>query len=113
MKKIFSIITAVISGLVAVFLITTCFVKTNVSIASNNPVYVLVFNQSTTATKENGYTAEDKQYDEVLKKLDKVTNVSVFTRLVNKTSLTTGVEQDLGGNFVKWNTSLKQKNIVV
>ena len=57
MKKIFTIIAASISGLVALFLITTCFIKTNVSIASNNPVYVLVFNQSTTATKENGYTA--------------------------------------------------------
>ena len=113
MKKVFTIIAASISGLVALFLITTCFIKTNVSIASNNPVYVMVFNQSTTATKENGYTVEDKEYDEVLKNLKKVSSVSIFNRLVNGTKLTTGVEQDLDRSYVKWSTALKQKNIVV
>ena len=113
MKKIFSIITAVISGLVAVFLLTTCFIKTNVSIASNKPKFIYVFNQSTTATQTNGYTETDKAYNDILKKLNKASSVSVFTRLVNRTKLTTGVKQDLDGKFVKYNTSLKQKNIVV
>ena len=67
----------------------------------------------TRPTKENGYTVEDKEYDKVLKNLKKVSSVSIFTRLVNKTSLTAGVEQDLDGDFVKYSTALKQKNIVV
>lgn len=113
MKKIFSIITAVVSGLVAVFLLTTCFIKTNISIASNKPKYVYVFNQATTATKTNGYSDTDKEYDEVLKKLKKASSVSIFTRLVNRTSLNEGVVQDVNNTYAKWNTSLKQKNIVV
>ncbi len=113
MKKTFSIIAAIISGLVVMFLITTCFIKTNVSIASNNPYQILVFDRSTTATKQNGYSAEDKEYNKVLKKLKSVSSVSIFKRLVNGTSLKVGVEQDIDNTFATWNTSFKQKNVVV
>ena len=67
MKKIFSIISAVICGLVIVFISTLSFIKTNVAIIQNNPVSIYVFNESTTATKANGYTKDNAEFNEILK----------------------------------------------
>ena len=113
MKKIFSIISAVICGLVIVFISTLSFIKTNVAIIQNNPVSIYVFNESTTATKANGYTKDNAEFNEILKKLKKVSSVSIFTRLVNQTDATPKVEQDLNGTFTSYSTDIKQENIVI
>jgi len=113
MKKAFTIISAVISALVVAFLITISFVKTSVAIESNNPKYVVVFNQSTTSTQTNGYTAEDKEYSQILDGIKEISNISILNRLINNTKVFATVEQDLDKTFAKWNTSLKQTNIVV
>ena len=42
MKKIFSIIAAVMSGLVIVLLVTTCFIKTNAADAEYVRTYVRI-----------------------------------------------------------------------
>ena len=78
MKKAFTIISAVISALVVAFLITISFVKTSVAIESNNPKYVVVFNQSTTSTQTNGYTAEDKEYSQILDGIKEISNISIL-----------------------------------
>ncbi len=113
MKKIFTIISAVISALVVAFLITISFVKTSVAIESNNPKYVVVFNQSATSTQTNGYTVEDKEYKQILDGIKEISNISILNRLVNNTKVFATVDQDLDKTFAKWNTSLKQTNIVV
>ena len=113
MKKIFTIVSAVISALVVAFLITISFVKTSVAIEHNNPKYVVVFNQSTTSTRTNGYTAEDKEYGQVLEGIKEISNISILNRLINNTKIFATVEQNLDRTYAKWNTSLKQTNIVV
>ena len=113
MKKIFSIISASMASLVLVFLITLCFIKTNVSIVNKNPVRVMVYNESSTATVANGYTKDDAEYIEILNLVKKVTSVSVFTRLVNNSVVKPVIEQDLDGKYADWSTEIKLENIVV
>lgn len=113
MKKVFSIVSAVISSLVVVFLVTMCFVKKNIYIKSNGPVTVMVFNQSTTATVSNGYEKGTAEYNDVLKQLENVTNISLFNRLKNGTTLENRIVQDVEGKYTKWSTTLKSNNIVV
>ncbi len=113
MKKIFSIISAVICGVVVLFVSTLSFIKPNVKLVQNTPANIYVFNESSTATKANGYNTESAEYNEILKRLKKVTAVSMFTRLVNQSEPTPTVQQDLSGTFTKWSTDIKQENIVV
>ena len=113
MKKIFSIISAIMSGVVLLFVLTLCFIKTNVKMDRNNPAFIYVFNKSTTATVANGYSKNNAEYEKVLKRLNKVSSVSIFTRLVNGADVNPKIEQDLNGTFSKWSTDIKQNNVVV
>lgn len=113
MKKIFSIIASSMAGVVFLFIITLCFIRTNVNIINENPVSVMVFNESSTATVTNGYTKDDAEYNEILKKVKKVTAVSIFTRLVNNSVVKPVIEQDLSGKYAEWSTEIKLENIVI
>ena len=113
MKKIFSIISIALTGLIVVFICSLCFITTNVSIKSNRPKFIHVFNRSTTSTIMNGYTEDNDKYSKILNNLNKVTKVSVFNRLVNKASLKKEIEIDIDGNKRKWSTDLKKEYIVV
>ena len=113
MKKIFSIISASMAGIVFLFLITLSFIKTNVTLVSNNPVRIMVYNESSTATVTNGYTKDDAEYSEILKNVKKVSSISIFTRLVNNSPVKPVIEQDLEGKFADWSTEIKLENIVI
>lgn len=113
MKKIFSIIAASLSGLVLVFITTLGFIKTNVPISYKDPVYIYVFNQSSTATATNGYSTSNSEFSEIMKNLKKSSSVSAFTRLVNGTDIKPKIEQDVDGTFTTYSTDIKQDNIVV
>ena len=113
MKKIFSIISASLSALVLMFILTLSFIKTNVPINIGNPVSIYVFNQSTAATVVNGYKQDNAEYSEILKRLKKVTSISNFKRLVNSDDVKPKVQQDLKGAFSVWSTELKVENIVI
>ena len=113
MKKIFSIIAAVMSGLVIALLVTTCFIKTNVNSKANDPKFIYVFDKSTTATVSNGYNVDSKEYKDILNNLNKLTRVSIFDRLVNNTDVKPTFQQDVEGKYSKWTTDLKLDNIVV
>ena len=113
MKKIFSIVSAVICGLVFSFIITMCFVKKNVGIQNNRPKFVTVFNKSTTATASNGYEEGTAEYTETLNQLKGLTNISLFNRLRNGTTLKHRIDQDMVGKYTKWSTALKSNNIVI
>ena len=113
MKKIFSIIAAVMSGLIMAFVLSLCFIRTSVPLSFKDPTYIYVFDRATTATVANGYSPEDNEFHDVLEQVKKMTSVSVFTRLVNKTDVKPTIQQDLEGTFSKWSTDLKLHNIVV
>lgn len=115
MKKIFAKIAACIMAVVVLFLITLNFIKTNIPLEYNyGDIYQInIFNQSTTSIGQNAFTSEDKEYDDILKNLNLVTNVPIFTRLVNRGRIDDKIEQDLGGKFNTYSTEMKQSYIAV
>lgn len=113
MKKIFSITSAVLSGIIIVFIICMCFIKVNIKIDKGSPKTIYLYNKSTAASVSTGYSESDSEYKKIMKSLDKLTNISMFNRLSNKTKLNDKVTIDSEGSFTKWTTDLKQQNIVI
>ena len=115
MKKIFSKIAACIMAVVVLFLITLNFIKTNIPLEYNykDIHQINIFNQSTTSIGKDSFTSEDEEYDDILKNLNLVTNVPIFTRLVNRGRVDDKIEQDLGGMFNSYSTEMKQSYIAV
>lgn len=113
MKKVFSIISACLAGLVVVFVVCTCLIKTNIPLEYGKPKFITVYNQSTTAIGSTEFQSGTDNYNKVLKELKNVTNVSIFNRLVNGGTLTDKPQQDLDNKLSSWSTEMKLKNIVV
>jgi len=121
MKKIFVIIASVVMSLVVIMVIVMSLVKVNVKIDyDGDPKQIYIYNQSTDAishtsggSKINYFTKENEEYSEILSYLNKATNISVFERLLNNSTLKNEVEQDFDGTYTKWSTELKKKNIVI
>lgn len=125
MKKIFAKIAACIMAVVVLFLITINFIKTNIPLEykRDNVAGLYIFNQST--TKSISYTDETftdgpndsniewKDVNEILDNLNQITNVPIFTRLVNRGRIDDNIEQDLGGMFNSYSTEMKQSYIAV
>lgn len=113
MKKIFSIISMSLVGMIVVFLITISLVKTNIGIETNRPKMINVFNNASTATATNGYNEQSIEYSKVIDELEGLTNISIFNRLSHQTTLKHKIVQDTEGLYAKWSTNLKLKNIVI
>jgi len=121
MKKIFVIIASVVMSLVVIMVIVMSLVKVNVKIDyDGDPKQIYIYNQSTDAishtsggSKINYFTKENEEYSEILSYLNKATNISVFERLLNNSTLKNEVEQDFDGTYTKCSTELKKKNIVI
>ncbi len=113
MKKIFSIVATCMSALVLAFIVTLCFIKTDVTLVSGEPIKILVYNKSTASTVTNGYTKDNQEYFDILEELEKLTSVSIFTRIVKDTDVNPVIEQDAERKFAKWSTDIKLNNIVI
>lgn len=113
MKKIFAIISGAISGVLILFIICMCFIKVNIKIDKGAPKTIYLYNKSTAATTSSGYESGSAEYKKIMKDLEKLTNISIFNRLNNKTKLNDKIQIDTSGNFAKWTTDLKQSNIVI
>lgn len=111
MKKIFSIISACIVSLILVFMLVLCFVKKNVYISYGTPEKIYVYNKSSTVT--HTFDNTNKEFDEILKRLKKMTSISLFNRLIKLKTLQTNVNQDLDGKYETWNTSIEKDNLVI
>ena len=108
-KKIFVVLACVISALTASFLITVCNVKSNVGIAIGNPYSIVVFNQSTTGKE----IKNEEKLLEFNKQMNKLTDLSVFDKLVNGVTIKNRIYQDSEGKFSKWSTDLLNNNLVI
>lgn len=108
-KKIFIVIACVFSVLIGAFLITVNSVKQNVSIAVGSPYSVVVFDHSTTGKE----LKSENTLNNFNKKFEKLTNVTVYDKLVNGANLSKRIYQDSDNKFSKWSTDLLNKNLVV
>lgn len=109
LKKIFIAIAGGFSLVIVSFLITICNVKSNVSIAFNSPYSVVIFNNS---TKGEEYKTE-ANLETLQEEINKLTNLTVYNKLVNGFSLTKKIEMDTSGKFTKYSTDLLNKNLVI
>ena len=113
MKKIFIIISSVLMVAVITLLVTLTQINKNVNIKFDNPAKIYVYNESTNPTKNDGYTENDEAYATLVNKINNMTNMSLFKRLVELKTLDTKVEQSKDGTFAKWTSELKSKNLVI
>lgn len=121
MKKVFIILSSVLMSLIIIMVVVMSIVKVNVCIDyDNDPKQIYIYNQSTDAishtsggSKINYFTKDNDVYNKILNQLNNSTNISVFERLLNNSTLKNEVSQDYDGTYTKWSTELKQKNIVI
>lgn len=108
-KKIFMIIACSFIFVIGTFLITISNIKSNVGIAVGSPYTVVVFNHSTTG-REIKDESLMKEFNDEMKKL---TNVSVYDKLVNGASLSKNIQVDSNGKLSKYSSDLLNENIVI
>ncbi len=118
MKKIFSIITAVFGITIITLLVTLACVKKNVPLGNGDPYKIMVYNHSTTALKSSitddpGFTKDDKEYAEILKKLNKTTTLSLLDWLVHENTLDLHPTQDQKKIYSSYTTEMKTEYIAI
>lgn len=111
MKKIFSIIAASVTAGILIFISVLCFVKKNVYIEYGTPERIYIYYKSTTDTAS--FDSTNKKFDKLLAEIKNMTKMSLFNRLVHLNTLNTEVYQDLDGKYSKWETTMKQDNLVI
>lgn len=113
MKRVFIIISAVLMVAIISLLVTLTQVNKNVNIKFDEPEKIYIYNESTNPTKNDGYSKTDEAYTELVNKINNMTNMSLFERLVKLKTLDTQIEQSKDGTYVKWTSELKSKNLVI
>lgn len=118
MKKVFIIISSVIMSLTLIMILVMSLIKVNVKLdIDDEPFQIYVYNKDIVAYKNdngNGYFVDtDKEYKEIIKQLNNMTNISVFKRLMNGISLDAKPEQDLDGTFTTYSSDLKKNYIAI
>ena len=113
LKKIFMISSAVVVAVILSLIITLCSIRSNVHIDYSSALYVHIFNHSTVAIDSQKYQDKDGGYDEIIEKINEITNVSAFDKLVNRVSLDKVFVQDPEKHYTKWSTDIKNKNVVI
>lgn len=108
-KKIFIITACSLMVLIGAFLITLNNIKSNVCIAVGSPYSVVVFDHSTTGKE----ITDEKKLEKFYKKMNNLTNVSVYDKLINQATIEKKIFQDSSGRYAKWSTDLLNKNVVV
>lgn len=108
-KKIFIVIACSITVLISAFLIALNNIKSNVCIAVGSPYSVVVFDHSTTGNE----IKDEKVLEKFYKQMEKLTNVSVYDKLINKASIEKKIFQDSNDKYAKWSTDLLNKNLVI
>ncbi len=108
-KKIFIVIACSITVLINAFLIALNNIKSNVCIAVGSPYSVVVFDHSTTGNE----IKDEKVLEKFYKQMEKLTNVSVYDKLINRASIEKKIFQDSNDKYAKWSTDLLNKNLVI
>lgn len=113
MKKVFISISAVFLVVVVTLLVSLNVIKKSVYIENDKPSVIRVYNESTNPVKNEGYKPADAEYEQIYQKLKNTTSLSLFDRLTKFKTLDSKLELSKDGTFVKYNTELKNKNLVI
>ncbi len=113
MKKIFIAISSVLMAIVIAVLVTLNVKKKNVAIAFETPSVIRIYNNSTSPIKSDGYSKDDKEFNEIIELVDKMTNISYFNRLLDLKTLDTKIEVSNDDTYVTYSSDLKQGNYVI
>jgi len=113
LKKIFMISSAVVVAVILSLIITLSNIRSNVRIDYSSALYVHIFNHSTVAIDSKKYQDKDGGYDDIISKINEITNVTAFDKLINRVSLDKKIVQDSQNQYVKWSTDVKNKNVVI
>ena len=112
-KKIFVVVSAIIVAVMVALVVTLKNVKSNVHINYASPYKVNIFDHSTVAIDSNKFLDEDGGYDNILSKINEITNISAFEKLINRVNLDEKIIQDSEASYTVWSTDIKNKNIVI
>lgn len=113
MKKVFIVLASILmAGVVAIIITINCM-KKNVAIEHDAPYTIRVYNKSTNPNNNTGYKAETAEYSIINEKVNNITNMSYYDRLLKFKTLDTKLELSTDGTYVKWTSDLKSKNLVI
>lgn len=110
MKKVFIVIASLLMAVVITLLIVLNSLKKEVGIELENPVSISVYNKSNNPVI---YDKEDAQYAQIMEKLNNVSRMSLFDRLLKLKTLEAKVEISKDDTYVKWNQEISNENYVV
>lgn len=109
MKKIFSIISAVVIVFVGVFLTSIIAIKKNIGFAFSNPESVIVYYKS---NNPNTYEEDSKEYQSIVKELNELTNISLFKLAINNNNLNYKVEYN-STDYSVYDEGMNSENLVI
>lgn len=113
MKKIFSIVAAVILVFVVVLLSVMAGVKKNIGFDIEKPTWINVYYKSTTTTNDGAsYEETDEEYNEILEQLKKMTTLSLLNLTLKNGSLNYEIEYDTKF-YATYDSSMKNENLVI
>lgn len=125
MKKIFVSVSAVILAFVVVLLGVLAGVKKNIGFAIEDPDFLIVYNKSLQSLGGKTYHKdkieeededlfkEDKNtYNEILKNLSKMTNLSLLQLATSNKNLNYKIEYD-SENYATYDSTMKKENISI
>ena len=107
--KRFSIISAIIIGLLIATLITLACVKVDNGLSINDPSKIIVYTKSTVGTEYSEEKTPAK-YKKVKKLYNEMTNLSVIDYMITGKSLRLEPSQDLDQEYPTWDNSKNKSN---
>ena len=110
--KRFSIISAVIIGILVTTLITLSFIKVDNSLNIDDPSKIIVYSKSTIGAQYSLETTPSK-YKKAKKCYDSMTNLSVVDYMISGKNLKLEPSQDVDQKYSTWKESNKSNNYCV
>lgn len=110
MKKVFIVIASVFMAAVISLLIVLNSVKENDGIIHNSPYSISVYNKS---SNPKVFDAEDSVYHDVIERINKISKMSLFDKLLKLKTLDSKMEINKDGTYVKWTPEISSGNYVI
>ncbi len=116
MKKLIISLSVFLAAIV-IMLVCTCFIKTSPNLTYQNPETIMIYAKSSVAIKngkgESTFSKESNTYQDVVKNVEDMFKISMFSRISHGQTIYPNVGQDVEKSKPSWSTSILSKNYAV
>lgn len=99
MKKLFIILSGCFTFLIVALLIFTNFIFINQKITLKQPDSINIYKKSIAALNNKLYDSNDREFNDIIKNVSNVGNVSIFDRLITNSSLNDKINQSKDNEY--------------